>query len=111
MVPPELVGVTDQVTFEKSRLYALDKARYSFVQGFYGQIEAYLILYLGALPFVWQLSSTQLGYFSHDWLQTEIATSILFVVYFMTFSTITGLPWNIYFTFVLEEKHGFNKQV
>ncbi len=28
----------------------------------------------------------------------------------MTFSTITSLPWNIYYTFVLEEKHGFNKQ-
>ena len=29
----------------------------------------------------------------------------------MTYSTITGLPWSIYYTFVLEEKHGFNKQV
>lgn len=32
-------------------------------------------------------------------------------MYFIVYSTITGLPWNIYFTFVLEEKHGFNKQV
>lgn len=41
----------------------------------------------------------------------QIATSILFVTYFMIYSTITGLPWSIYYTFVLEEKHGFNKQV
>lgn len=31
-------------------------------------------------------------------------------MYFITWSTISGLPWNIYYTFVLEEKHGFNKQ-
>lgn len=29
----------------------------------------------------------------------------------MCFSTITSLPWSLYYTFVLEEKHGFNKQV
>ena len=29
----------------------------------------------------------------------------------MIYSKISDLPWSIYFTFVLEEKHGFNKQV
>ena len=29
----------------------------------------------------------------------------------MLFSTITDLPWSLYSTFVIEEKHGFNKQV
>lgn len=101
----------EQDTFDKARDYALDKAIYSFIQGFYSQFEAYAILYFGALPFVWNLSQTQLSYFKHDWLNCEIATSILFVFYFIIYSTITGLPWTIYFTFVLEEKHGFNKQV
>ena len=29
----------------------------------------------------------------------------------MVFSTITSMPFTVYSTFVLEEKHGFNKQV
>lgn len=110
-VPSELIGVIEQDVFEKSRIYALDKAVFSFIQGAYSQVEAYVILYMGALPFVWNLSAQQLSYFNSEWLHTEIATSVLFVLYFILFSTVTGLPWNIYFTFVLEEKHGFNKQV
>lgn len=109
-VPSELIGVIEQDVFEKSRIYALDKAVFSFIQGAYSQVEAYVILYMGALPFVWNLSAQQLSYFNSEWLHTEIATSVLFVLYFILFSTVTGLPWNIYFTFVLEEKHGFNKQ-
>jgi len=109
-LPKELVGVTDQETFEKSRLYALDKDVYSFIHGFYDQLESYVILFIGANPFVWNLSARQLKSLEIEWLDNEICVSILFVVYFMVYSTITGLPWSIYYTFVLEEKHGFNKQ-
>ncbi len=110
-MPAVLDGIIEAETFGKSRLYALDKALFSFVQGFYGQMEAYLILYFGALPFIWNLSKQQLASSGSEWLQGEIPTSILFVMYFIVYSTVTGLPWNIYHTFVLEEKHGFNKQV
>lgn len=30
---------------------------------------------------------------------------------FMLYSTVAGIPWSYYYHFVLEEKHGFNKQV
>lgn len=106
-LPKELVNVMDQHVFAKSRIYALDKAIYSFIQGLWTQIEAYLIFYLGALPYVYNLSASQLSYFNYD---SEISTSVLFSLYFMIYSTLTGLPWTIYYTFVLEEHHGFNKQ-
>ena len=40
----------------------------------------------------------------------EIYRSIVFVFLSNIFSTIIGLPFSIYSTFVLEEKHGFNQQ-
>ena len=40
----------------------------------------------------------------------EIYRSIVFVFVSNIFSTIIGLPFSIYSTFVLEEKHGFNQQ-
>ena len=29
----------------------------------------------------------------------------------LTYSSLIDLPWGIYMTFVLEDRHGFNKQV
>jgi STE24 endopeptidase len=110
-VPSELTSVLDDKTFQKSRLYAIDKRVYGFANNFYSQTESYLILFLGALPFVWRASVRQVDSLGVSWLTgSEIAHSILFVTYFMLFSTVTSLPWSIYYTFVLEEKHGFNKQ-
>ena len=35
---------------------------------------------------------------------------MLFLLYVTIINTITGLPWQLYNTFVIEERHGFNKQ-
>lgn len=37
--------------------------------------------------------------------------SMVFLFVAEVFGGVTDLPWTVYFTFVLEEKHGFNKQV
>ncbi len=39
VAPPEVVGMIDQDTFSKSRLYQLDKSFFSLVQNFVKQIE------------------------------------------------------------------------
>jgi STE24 endopeptidase len=36
---------------------------------------------------------------------------MMFVFLLNVFNTVTNFPFSIYSTFVLEEKHGFNKQV
>ena len=36
---------------------------------------------------------------------------MVYVELLVLYSTIIGLPWKVYLTFVLEEQHGFNKQV
>lgn len=43
--------------------------------------------------------------------ENEILLSAIFVFIIGVFSCITHLPIAIYHTFVLEQKHGFNKQV
>lgn len=108
-VPKELEKVLDQETFTKARLYSLDKSTYGFWSGLYNQVETTVILCVGALPFVWKLSGRIIAHFgfSGDY---EILQSITFILIYMLYSTITSLPWSLYQTFVLEEKHGFNKQ-
>ena len=41
----------------------------------------------------------------------QITQSMAFVVLGSIYSLVTGIPWSIYKTFVIEEQHGFNKQV
>lgn len=44
------------------------------------------------------------------WLP-QISQSLVFLMLAMLFSAVMGLPWSLYSTFVIEEKHGFNQQV
>ena len=41
----------------------------------------------------------------------QLSQSMVFVEFLLLYSTLTNLPWGIYSTFVLEARHGFNKQV
>lgn len=41
----------------------------------------------------------------------QIVQSLVFLLLATLFSALTGLPWSLYNTFVIEEKHGFNQQV
>ena len=49
------------------------------------------------------------GYWPETW-DKEIGRSIAFFILAMVFNNIVGLPLSIYSTFVVEERHGFNKQ-
>ncbi|XP_029820461.1 CAAX prenyl protease 1 homolog isoform X3 [Manacus vitellinus] len=100
----------DSETFEKSRLYQLDKSTFSFWSGLYSEIEGTMILLCGGIPFLWKLSGQISGHagFGQEY---EIVQSLVFLLLATLFSAVTGLPWSLYNTFVIEEKHGFNQQV
>ncbi|XP_062863298.1 CAAX prenyl protease 1 homolog [Trichomycterus rosablanca] len=108
-VPSELGKIMDSETFEKSRLYQLDKSNFGFWSGLYSETEGTLILLFGGIPFLWKISGTVTGRFGLG-PEYEISQSLVFLILGTLFSAFTGLPWSLYSTFVIEEKHGFNKQ-
>uniref|UniRef100_A0A673ZTL8 CAAX prenyl protease n=1 Tax=Salmo trutta TaxID=8032 RepID=A0A673ZTL8_SALTR len=111
-VPQELGKIMDTDTFEKSRLYQLDKSNFSFWSGLYSETEGTLILLLGGIPFLWKVAGTVTARFGlgPEYEVCECSTSLSFLMLATLFSAFTGLPWSIYNTFVIEEKHGFNQQ-
>uniref|UniRef100_A0A3P9Q763 CAAX prenyl protease n=1 Tax=Poecilia reticulata TaxID=8081 RepID=A0A3P9Q763_POERE len=109
-VPEELGKIMDPDTFEKSRLYQLDKSNFSFWSGLYSEIEGTLILLLGGIPFLWHFAGSVTARFGFD-PDYEISQSLVFLTLATLFGAVTGLPWSLYSTFVIEEKHGFNQQV
>uniref|UniRef100_A0A8C5GVC1 CAAX prenyl protease n=1 Tax=Gouania willdenowi TaxID=441366 RepID=A0A8C5GVC1_GOUWI len=108
-VPQELDNIMDSETFEKSRLYQLDKSNFSFWSGLYSETEGMLILVLGGIPFLWGVAGSLLAHFGFG-PECEIFHSLLFLNLSTMFTALTGLPWSLYSTFVIEQKHGFNQQ-
>jgi len=108
-IPAELRDTLDKETFEKSRLYQVDKSRFSFFSSFYSQLESSLILYFNGLPYLWHVAGAFNLHYGYDGTY-EILQSMSFVLLTTVFSTFTGLPWSLYSIFVIEERHGFNKQ-
>ncbi|CAF0730097.1 unnamed protein product [Adineta steineri] len=107
-VPPELKDVMTNEQLEKARSYAIDKMYFSQIRSVFNEIETIVLLLIGILPWVWSLSGNILSKYNYN--NYEILQSIVYVFITMIYSNVTGLPWSYYYHFVLEEKHGFNKQ-
>ncbi|KAI8928174.1 peptidase family M48-domain-containing protein [Entophlyctis helioformis] len=95
--------------FTKARLYSLDKSGYTLVSSLYSQIQTVLVFAYDFLPWAWAFAgslSAKAG-FGPD---AEIVQSVIFVGIITLISTVVDMPFSLYYTFVLEERHGFNKQ-
>lgn len=103
-VPPELKNVMTKETFDKARLYTIDKTRFGFVKDTFSIFLTTVILHYNILARVWNYSESV-----NPW-QGEVTTSCIWLFILSTLSTIIDLPLKVYNTFVLEEKYGFNKQ-
>ncbi|KAI1287310.1 CAAX prenyl protease 1 -like protein [Halotydeus destructor] len=106
-VPPELAGVLDHETLSKARLYSIDKTLFGLISGTWSQVLSTAILTLNGMPLLWNYSGSILH--RHGY-QGEILQTLVFVLIGSVFSTVIDLPWSLYSNFVVEEKHGFNKQ-
>ncbi|TMW67133.1 hypothetical protein Poli38472_012249 [Pythium oligandrum] len=95
--------------FDKSRAYGLDKSTFGFISGAYSQLESTAFLLLGYLPFVWTISGQALSWLGMD-ADHEIYRTLMMLTLTTIRETIMGLPFQLYSTFVIEQRHGFNKQ-
>ncbi|CAG8708348.1 11764_t:CDS:2, partial [Acaulospora colombiana] len=106
--PPNLKKFVPHDKFVKSQAYGKDKAKFSFFKTFYSQIWETIFIYYGGFALCWDWAG-QL----QDWIgyypSNQILQSIGFSMIYAFISSITSLPLSVYSTFVLEEKHGFNK--
>jgi STE24 endopeptidase len=100
-----------QDKFRKAQAYGLDKIQFGMIASFYDVLESLFFLLYGFAPAIWDYS-VQKG---NDWFalhesQNEILISLLFLSFITLIGTVTSLPFEIYSTFQIERKHGFNKQ-
>ncbi|XP_072066177.1 CAAX prenyl protease 1 homolog isoform X3 [Arachis hypogaea] len=108
-LPKTLEGVISQDKFLKSRAYSLDKSYFHFVHEFVTIVMDSTILYFRVLPWFWKKSEHLVTLVGLN-AENEILHTLGFLAGVMIWSQITDLPFSLYSTFVIEARHGFNKQ-
>lgn len=96
--------------FTSSQAYGLDKINFGMISSTYDALESVAFLLAGFLPFAWD-KSAEVGALYFGWTaDDEIKISLIFLLITTIIGTITALPFELYSTFQIERKHGFNKQ-
>lgn len=109
-MPAELSDVMQAETFEKARVYGLDKEQFAIFKAIITDVIIVSAeLYFGFLGVVWHKSQTFARRFQWD-DSNEYTITCIFMIMLSSINLVKEMPFKIYSTFVLEQKHGFNKQ-
>ncbi len=91
---------------QKTLAYTRDKFRFGQLSGLLQLVLTLLFLAFGGLGWVENAATALTGSSSEH----PILTGLAFFALLGLLSSALSLPFSLYYTFVLEEKHGFNRQ-
>tara|TARA_R110001592_G_scaffold38767_9_gene127757 strand:+ start:3556 stop:4803 length:1248 start_codon:yes stop_codon:yes gene_type:complete len=100
-LPKELEGIYPPEEYAKSQRYLKARSKFSFLTTAFSTILTVLILAFGLFG--------DLHIWLSDHFQNPIAHSLVFFGVLFIVSDIINIPFELYSTFVIEEKFGFNK--
>ena len=100
-LPPEAEGIYNEEQYRKSQEYQKVNARFSFLTSAFSTALTIAFLWLGG--FGW-LDNLLAPHISNSILLSLVYFGVLFVV-----SDLINTPFQLYSTFVIEERFGFNK--
>ena len=101
VLPEELADIFDPEEYKKSQMYKRDNTRFSFFTSSMGLVVMLILFFLGV--FGWYdglIAGTTSHYILHV---------LIFFGTFALLSDILTTPFDLYNTFVLEERYGFNR--
>nr|KAJ0191992.1 hypothetical protein LSAT_V11C800394800 [Lactuca sativa] len=84
-------------------------SNFHFLHGFVTILMDSAILLYGVLPWFWKKSCDTLESIGFD-SENEMYHTLAFLAGVMIWSQLTNLPFSLYSTFLIEERHSFNKQ-
>ena len=100
-IPSEIADFFDKEKYQKSLNYQADQQRFSFISSAFSFLLSLLMLLLGGFGWLDSVLRPFIG--------NEIILALAFFGVIMILSDILGIPFQLYSTFVIEEKYGFNK--
>lgn len=99
----------NEESFKKARIYGIDKSQFQIIKEFYSIVLTSIILYNRWIYLAWH-KSEEIGATFNITTDREILISCIFMTFVSLFNFVVNMPFSVYRIFVLEEKHGFNKQ-
>eukprot|EP00192_Tetraselmis_astigmatica_P006126 CAMPEP_0117661988 /NCGR_PEP_ID=MMETSP0804-20121206/7823_1 /TAXON_ID=1074897 /ORGANISM="Tetraselmis astigmatica, Strain CCMP880" /LENGTH=439 /DNA_ID=CAMNT_0005468877 /DNA_START=465 /DNA_END=1784 /DNA_ORIENTATION=+ len=112
--PKEIAGQVDKNTYQKMQAYQLDRWQVGFAYNLVDFLVSIAVLWYGAMPWLWARCGDLLGAlgWTASWTvaNQEVAQTVLLIYASSAISMLTDIPWSMYNTFVIEQRHGFNKQ-
>jgi STE24 endopeptidase len=100
-LPAELSDVADPETFSKSQQYTKERSKFSLIRGTFSVIVMIIFWFSGGFNWLDQWVR------SYGW--STIPTGLVYIGILAIANLILALPFDLYSTFVIEEKYGFNK--
>jgi STE24 endopeptidase len=99
-IPAEFEGKIDENLLRKTQDYEAEKTRFSFISSIFGNVIIIIFIFGGLLNIYnsWVVSL--------NW--PFVLTGILFFLLISYASTFLSIPFNLYSTFKIENKYGFN---
>lgn len=100
-IPDDIATFYDRDKYKKGREYQKTLTRFSFITSTFSFILSFLLLSLGVFGFIDTLL--------RPYFDNEIYLSLAYFGLLYIASDIINTPFQLYSTFVIEEKYGFNK--
>ena len=100
-VPPRFKDVVTEEEYKKSILYNTDRIKFQIFTALFGSIVLIVFTIGGLLNYLTQVVM--------DLTQSNVLGAVLLGLLLIIVEEIISIPISIYSTFVIEERHGFNK--
>ena len=100
-VPDELDDIYDDESYEKQQSYNQEKSRFSDIASLFSFTVLIVFLLLDGFAYVDQLARS---FTDHSLLISLSFFGVIFIA-----NDLISIPFDLYATFVIEEKYGFNK--
>lgn len=99
-IPPEFAGQIDQELLTKTRNYTVEKNRVGLISSAFGDVLTILFFFCGILAFY------------ASWIDglnfNFIVAGLVFFLLLNYIKSFLDIPFDLYVTFVIEKKYGFN---
>ncbi|GLG97489.1 CAAX prenyl protease 1-like protein [Gryllus bimaculatus] len=108
-LPTDLEDIMTPETYKKARVYNRDQSSFRIMKDLFAFIVTCLVIYVDGFVIFWKAGgqlAASLGSTGHS----ETLQTIGFALLMNLFNTLINMPFSVYHTFVVEERHGFNKQ-
>ena len=108
-LPAELSQDFTDAEFSSACDYSIDRISFKMLSDAMMTMSQVLFLLMGGFAWMWSVSAALVRSCGASG-QNEIVHSMAFCLVFLAKSVVESAPFDLYETFVLEERHGFNKQ-